>query len=447
MTSKSQPENDLLKLFTIVTVSYERKVFLNRYLETSEKNGFYTILVDGTKDIHDGSIPENVSYFHMPSEDAHTRLAFAVEKVMTPYIVLLADDDFLLPSVLLKAVEFLRDNPDYSSVQGKVVTFNERHEKSDILYKSYKGFDSPTALDSNISAERLEAHLSNYIFTFYSLQETAIWKRFFSDVYSKLKSHPVITQRNPAIFELAQSIHCVLSGKNKMLENTYLVRESIPRPFTQGNLDFNNSVQFNEFLTDFANIINNTFRNSDIDYRILFKSCFLLFAGQRKLNYKSGDFNSIGIFAELVIKLKNDEQELSAIHRSVVSYRWDILEMLNASGITSDSYWYDASWKLNIASKFSLLAELQSDYVVFGAGEHTQNLANSVGLGEGIKCIVDSNPENWGKNIMGLQCINPNDILRYSNNVIISSQSFEREIFDTLRATYTDSINVFTLYE
>jgi len=436
--------------FTVVTVSYERKVFLKRYLEMAGRNGFYTILVDGSEHAYSETIPDNVDYFHMPGETARKRLAFAIEKVSTSYLVLLADDDFLLPSVLLKGAKFLAEHPDYSSVQGRVLTFNERYEKSDVLYKSYKGFDSPAILNSSCANVRLEAHMRNYIFTFYSLQKTEVWKRFFTDIYAGLKDHLVFAQNNPAIFELAQSIHCVLSGKNKMFDDVYLVRESIPRPTSEVKKDhfyFNETDEFDDFLLDFSKILNRIFSRLSVDYQGLLRRAFSIFAEQRRRKTKGGNFTTRGSFPNLIKVFQNGQQELLSIHNSVLSHRKSALDMLNEAGLISVSYWYDESWKQRVAAKFSQITSQQSNYIVYGAGEHTRELASSVGLGKGIKCIADSNADNWGKNMMGVVCINPREIFKYSSHVIISSQNFEDEILLSLKKMYGDSINVFTLYE
>jgi hypothetical protein len=276
-----------------------------------------------------------------------------------------------------------------------------------------------------------------------------VWRRFFTDIYVGLKDHLVFAQNCPAISELAQSIHCVLSGKNKIFDDVYLVRESIPRPTSEvkkNHLHFNETVEFNGFLLDFAEILNRIFSHSSIDYQSLLKRAFSLFAEQRRHKTRVGNFTTRGVFSELIEVFQNEQQELLLIHNSVLSHRKSALDMFNTVGLTSVSYWYDESWKQSVAAKFSQITDQQPNYIIYGAGEHTQKLASSVGLGQGIKCIADSNADNWGKKIMGVVCINPLEILKYSTNVIISSQQFENEIYTFLKNVYGDKINILTLY-
>lgn len=435
--------------FTVITISYERKVFLKRYLESCAINGFKTILVDGSDLAYEGDTPSNVTYFHMPGERAAMRMAFAMTKVQTPYVVVLADDDYLVPSALQRGMQFLTQNPQYSSYQGKVLTFNERFEKSSILYKSYKAFHQPASLDLDSPLERLVAHMSHYTFTFYSLQKTSIWSRFFKDVYPYLKDEPVFLQKHPAIFELVQSVHCILSGKNKMSDSVYLLRESIPRPtaeVTSNHFYFNETAEFSDFLTKFADVLAPLFDPSSAINSQDLAHVFSLFAQQRRAKSRSGNFEIVGDFAQVCQSCSASNDELSAINQKLESYRDDVIGMLNMTCSESVSYWYDENWSQVIAKKFKTLTRQYGKYVLYGAGEHTQKLAEAVGLGEGVLCLADSNSRMWGKKQWGLECIDPDSILDYCENVIISSQQHETQIAEKLRTKFANRLNISTLY-
>ena len=434
---------------TIVTICFERRAFLKRYLETSKVNGFTTILVDGSTAPYTTDIPENVTYHHMPGESARERLNFAIAEVKTEYMVLLADDDYMLPSVLLSGLEFLQNNPDYSSVQGKVLTVNELYEKSDLLFKSYKAFDQPAWLEDAHPTARLAAHFQQYIFTFYSVQKSVVWKQFFNHIYPKIKDHPSFSLNYPAIFELAQSIHCVLHGKNKMLDEVYLVRESIPRIKGKGftpNFEFNESAVFVDFIIEFANACNDTFPIPRLDYQTELVACFAEFAERRKHNTKHGNFNVVGNITDCLETFAGTAQELQSIYQSVITHRTAIVSMLKDAGINCSPYWYDEYWFAKIVTKFSDLTNQYTDYVIYGAGEHTLMLSKTQGLGKGLKCIADKNHKYWGKTVEGVPCIAPNEILTHSHNVIISSQYYEKEISQYLIELFGDDINILTLY-
>jgi glycosyltransferase domain-containing protein len=434
---------------TIVTICFERRAFLKRYLETSKVNGFTTILVDGSADRYSSELPENVTYHHMPGESARERLNFAIAEVKTAYMVLLADDDYMLPSTLLKGLEFLKNNVDYSSVQGKVLTVNELYEKSDLLFKSYKAFDQPAWLEDPHPTTRLAAHFQQYIFTFYSVQKSVVWKQFFSHIYPKIKDHPSFSLNYPAIFELAQSIHCVLHGKNKMLDEGYLIRESIPRIKGKGftpNFEFNESDVFVDFISEFGKVCNDTFPIPRLDYQTELQVCFAEYAKRRKQNVKQGNFNLVGNIADCLRTYADVSEELQPIYKSITAHRAEIVSMLKEAGIYCSPYWYDEYWFNQIATKFASLTHQYSDYVIYGAGEHTLMLSKTQGLGKGLRCIADKNHKYWGKNVEGVACIAPNEILTHSHNVIISSQYYEKEISQYLIELFGDEINSLTLY-
>jgi glycosyltransferase domain-containing protein len=434
---------------SIVTICFERRAFLKRYLETSKVNGFTTILVDGSAAPYTSDLPENVTYHHMPGESARERLNFAISEVKTEYMVLLADDDYMLASTLLKGLEFLKNNVDYSSVQGKVLTVNELYEKSDLLFKSYKAFDQPAWLEDPHRTTRLAAHFQQYIFTFYSVQKSVVWKQFFSHIYPKIKEHPSFSLNYPAIFELAQSIHCVLHGKNKMLDEVYLVRESIPRIKGKGftaNFEFNESDVFVDFINEFAMVCNDTFPARELDYQVLLQTSFADFAKRRKHNIENGHFNVLGNITNCLETFSGAAEELLSIYQSITAYRAEIVSMLKETGVSCSAYWYDEYWFNQIANKFASLTNQYTDFVIYGAGEHTLMLSKTQGLGKGLRCIADKNHKYWGKTVEGVPCIAPNEILTHSHNVIISSQYYEKEISQYLIELFGDEINILTLY-
>lgn len=440
------------ELFTIVTVCYERKVFTKRYLELSESHGFTTILVDGSANAYDAAMPKNVSYFHLPNVSLMDRLDFAFKIVATPYVLLLADDDFIIPSTLMKCVSFLSENADYTSVQGRVLNFKELHKKSDILYNSYKGFDAPALLDSDSSEQRLKQHMNNYIFTVYSLHKTEVWKRFFTQIYSVLKLHPLFSRFSPSIFELTQSIHSVLSGKNKMFKDVLLIRESVPRPLSEaheGHLYFNEGVDFNKYLFEFSEVLGSIFTYNDSDYYKILIQAFDDYAHKRRINLRDGILVRQGNSQQVNSLMdESHRHEFEVIDNTIRAYRNNVLVMFKDADIDNLSFCYDQRWVNEIAHKYELIAKQLPDYIIYGSGVHTQTLLETVGVVGNLKGIVDSNDKTWGNKVKGtsFKCTSPNEILSLSTNVIISSQQFEDEIEASIKARYSNKINVIKLY-
>lgn len=65
---------------------------------------------------------QRAAYRHF---DCHLldKLVLALETVETPLVVLCADDDFLMPSAVVRCAEFLADHGDYASAMGRTVQF------------------------------------------------------------------------------------------------------------------------------------------------------------------------------------------------------------------------------------------------------------------------------------------------------------------------------------
>ena len=73
--------------------------------------------------IHDARSTFDITYRHF-NVDLTTKCCQALQQVQTPYVVLCADDDYLLPPALQHCVQFLETHPDYSVAQGIMAIVN-----------------------------------------------------------------------------------------------------------------------------------------------------------------------------------------------------------------------------------------------------------------------------------------------------------------------------------
>lgn len=77
----------------------------------------------------------------------------------------------------------------------------------------------------------------------------------------------------------------------------------------------------------------------------------------------------------------------------------------------------------------------QDNFAIFGAGIHTRHLFEHFHDLLNASCIIDSNPNRWGATVGGIPIISVDsatEIKKRVRKVIISSNAFEREIFDSL---------------
>ena len=438
--------------FTIVTLRFERLEIFTRYVEFSRSHGLPSIVVDGSKMAYTHDLPKSIDYTHMPEKGFMERLSYAMKKVTTPFVILQADDDFLCTENLQKSANFLENNPDYSAVTGRVLVFNELFTKSATKFSEYRFAENAFPLESNLASVRIERHLEHYMFTIYSMQRSSVWREFCEFVSPSLEPFEDYSLTRPSMFELCQSLHCVASGKVMYLDEPWLIREYLPnsngssqRGETQNNrFGFNQTESFVIFLQVLANVLHHTGIESKEPLLHALTEGFRHFNKHLKQSVDYSVFKVIGDEKQLTKMLPNSSfggtLSLIEIHKA------NINDYFYATGASHPAYWYDSNWTNDIVGAYQSICENLDDYVLYGSGEHTIKLHESSSSNLKPVAIVDSNSRLWGKDIKGVVCVSPEEILSFSKNVIISSQEYENEIALSLRASFGDKINVFKLY-
>jgi len=146
--------------------------------------------------------------------------------INTPFVVICADDDFLVPSSLKKAVEFLKVNPHYSVAQGYAASFELRDS---LVHGEIKTLNCNTqrSIEHISAAERLVDHLRHYSLTYYSVHRTdQIWRIFEKRAEFDKKTELLIPHFR--FRELLTSCLSVIQGKAKKLDCLLMVQQSHP---------------------------------------------------------------------------------------------------------------------------------------------------------------------------------------------------------------------------
>jgi glycosyltransferase domain-containing protein len=141
----------------------------------------------------------------------------SLSHVETSYTVLGADDDFFVPKSLDSAVDFLENNPDYSTVSGESLSFcldsQCSHGKITFL-----GEYPRTTIDDDDMSCRLIKHLSNYAPTWYSVHRT----NSLINYWNILQNYP----GDIVFFELLPSCLSIIDGKAKKMDCLYMVSQA-----------------------------------------------------------------------------------------------------------------------------------------------------------------------------------------------------------------------------
>ena len=143
-----------------------------------------------------------------------------MQHVNTPYVAILPDDDFLVPSGLDKCIEFLENNSDYVAAHGlgAIVALKpgERCGK-DLAIGNYR----QTVTENEDARERLLRLLGDYSVPVFSVHRTTAFRTMWSD---KIEDY--------AFGELLPCCLSVILGKIKQLRCLYLVRQVHDKRYT-----------------------------------------------------------------------------------------------------------------------------------------------------------------------------------------------------------------------
>lgn len=103
--------------------------YLARALAYYRTSGMRIIVLDGAEDSRQTLVDEvagpEVTYLHLPGRSLLDRLGVGVDQVTTPYIKMLSQDDFFLPSGIDACLAFLEGNPDYTCAWGLSLAYQE----------------------------------------------------------------------------------------------------------------------------------------------------------------------------------------------------------------------------------------------------------------------------------------------------------------------------------
>ena len=160
----------------------------------------------------------NINHMEFNAEtDFIHKVFLVISKVNTPYTVMVADDDILIPSSLNIATQFLDNNEDFSLVHGDVFLF--KLESEDAYGQIEKILElKQCILQQKSNVQRFYNHLTNYAATFYSVHRTVHLKENFSQT----------DELEVGIFlqELLPSCLSLLQGKAKKMDRLYMVRQT-----------------------------------------------------------------------------------------------------------------------------------------------------------------------------------------------------------------------------
>jgi len=158
----------------------------------------------------------NIAYQEYPDLNGADCFKQLVDLVTTPYAALLADDDLLVPSALIKCVNFLEEYPDYASAHGVglIIGLDSKGPYGRVVRCEH--YQQPV-IEAESASQRLNDHFRNYHPTLHSVHRIESWKAMYRDVH--------LIKDTAFGAELLPDCKSVILGKSKELNCLYVMRQ------------------------------------------------------------------------------------------------------------------------------------------------------------------------------------------------------------------------------
>jgi glycosyltransferase domain-containing protein len=200
---------------SIVIPTHNRSQYLKRSIKYWENFNINLYVVDSSEVY---SKPEMLSgkYEHTPNLNFAEKIFSILEKITTPYVALCADDDFISISGLLSSIQYLERHKDFSSAQGRMISFFANNDNSVEYYPTYISRMN-FKVEHPDSLTRIKNTMSQYMPFFYAVHRTESLKESFN----VSREHSCARG-----WELGVNMISVLYGGHKTLPCFYMARDN-----------------------------------------------------------------------------------------------------------------------------------------------------------------------------------------------------------------------------
>jgi glycosyltransferase domain-containing protein len=207
-------------MFTIIIPTLERHDILLRAIDYYQHFNCNVLIVDSSDNKFIHKFPDNMIYKHLPKSSWTGKLYEAAKDIITPYVCLVADDDYLLESSLKEGISFLSNNPEYASAQGRYYKF-ELIENQVAFSPRYDLKSNNYAVESEDRYSRLVKTFNPYMHQFLAVHRTNLFIKGceFASVFKGSD------WENFYLTELIQPLVPMCYGKHKVLPILWMVRD------------------------------------------------------------------------------------------------------------------------------------------------------------------------------------------------------------------------------
>jgi glycosyltransferase domain-containing protein len=222
---------------TILLPLKDRVAFTQRWLAyAAARLPFRILIADGGADpTVAGLVAEkksqelDVEYVRYPFDagyaDYYAKLADALSRVTTPYVVMADNDDLFIPEGLTRAVEFLQAHPEYVACGGQCAVFwvsnNGSSASSDTLYGDHVEWKCSSQFSTDVAetaSKRLRERCLGANDVFYAVHRTELLRRHFEAVRD-------VNPRDLFLVEQLIMFLTAIAGKTRQIDTLYIARQ------------------------------------------------------------------------------------------------------------------------------------------------------------------------------------------------------------------------------
>ena len=221
---------------TILLPVKDRVPFTDRWLAYADRalRPFHLVIADGgSNDTVAGLAASRksqglrVEYVRYPFDSSYarfyTKLADALARVTTPFVVMADNDDFFIPQALTRAVEFLLAHPDHVACGGQCAVFwiagvptgADTTYGSAVEWKVSSQFSTDVA---DTAEQRLRERCLGANDVFYAVHRTALLRRHFAALRD-------CNPRDLFLMEQLVMFLTAIAGKTRQLDMLYIARQ------------------------------------------------------------------------------------------------------------------------------------------------------------------------------------------------------------------------------
>ena len=212
---------EISKKLTILITTYKRHKELKKKIQYLKNFQFKVLIIDGSpKSLAKSFVEkfEHITYFHLPVENRYDRIFFATKLIKTKYVKVEADNDYYLPSSLIKSVDYLEARNEYSAVIGKCGIYSEYKNKI-YIKELFKNHESLT--QDNLFL-RMENYMKDYSPALYhSVLRTDVYKKQIKTLKHCKK---IYGDKFDIMAEFCVTFICCAYGKVKRLGHITWIR-------------------------------------------------------------------------------------------------------------------------------------------------------------------------------------------------------------------------------